>query len=236
MVLAISVAVAVSLFIRNWGKAALVASIHDLEDQKSPSLKTGSKSGLAVVKRFIYLHIFPWFIWAIFAVLLLILAVGGMVYIKNLESGVLKIVISIFGILIWILGLIATWLFLNLSVILGEQLIVRQNISAKEALKKGFSLTRKYFAEMLGMGAINMGIGCGFGCLTTLFLILLVIITLIAFAIGKTAGFVVLVIIAIPIFALLLLSLLIRGIYTVFNTATWTLLAREIEQKEKQQA
>ena len=35
------------------------------------------------------------------------------------------------------------------------------------------------------------------------------------------------------VFVFLLISLLLRGIYMVFNTSTWTLLFREIEKLEK---
>lgn len=230
---AIGIAITVSLFIRNWGKGALITSIHEIEDQKSPSLSSGSKSGLAVVKRFIYLHVVPWFVWIILVVVLSALAVGIIIITTRIESEVLKILTLVFCMLIWVFWLIGSWLFLNLAIILGEQLVIRQNLSAREALRKGFNLTKKYFTEILGMGVINFGIGCAFGCLTILLFALLAVMVVVAFTISKTAGFILGAIAAIPILAFILFSLLIRGIYMVFNTATWTLLVREIEQTER---
>ncbi|OGY18820.1 MAG: hypothetical protein A2900_01760 [Candidatus Chisholmbacteria bacterium RIFCSPLOWO2_01_FULL_50_28] len=233
ILLAVLIAIGVALYIRNWGKGALIASIHNLEDQTPPSLKSGSKSGVSVVKRFIILHVGPWLIWVALAVVLTIFAIGSVIITANLGSEALKITIIAISILVWVFGLVATGLLLNLSIILGEQLIIRENLSANQALKKGFRLTKKYFASLLGMGIINMGIGCGFGCLTVLLIMLFVVSVIVAFAISKTAGLIVSAIIAVPILTLVLFSLLLRGIYTVFNTATWTLVEREIETREK---
>ena len=233
ILIAIGSAVAIIFFIRNWGKGALIASIHDVEDKKTSTLRSGSKSGLLVVKRFIVLRIIPWLLWIIFASVLSALAVGSIIAAANVGSEGAKTVIVLITVPIWALGLLVTGLFLNLSIILGEQLVVRKNRSAKEALKEGYSLTRKYFAQVFGMGAINLSLGCAFGCLTILLFALLAVMVVVAFAISKTAGIIVGAVVAIPILAFILFSLLIRGIYMVFNTATWTLLVREIEQKER---
>ncbi len=71
-----------------------------------------------------------------------------------------------------------------------------------------------------------------FGCLTIIVVIALIAIIAIAFVINKTAGILTAIMIGIPIVALLLLSVLIRGIFLVFKTSNWTLLAREIEAIE----
>jgi hypothetical protein len=53
------------------------------------------------------------------------------------------------------------------------------------------------------------------------------------FSINKQLGLVIGAIAAAVIMIFILLSILLRGIYTAFNTSTWTLLFREIEKLEK---
>jgi hypothetical protein len=229
ILLALFSVIALAFFIRNWAKGALIASIHDTQDQKPITLRTGSLHGLAVVKRFIILRIIPWMLLFGMISVLLILTVIVALNLSGTIRTVSLLLLILINLLIGLIGVVVT----TLTVILAEQLVVRQNLTSRQALKKGFQLTKKYLGNMIGMGAINLGIGCAFGCATIIVILLLVAIIIFAFAIKKEVGYVAAVIAGIPILAFILLSILIRGIYMVFNTSTWTLLAREIETKEK---
>lgn len=229
--LAILAAITISIFIRNWAKGSLIASIHRIEDKKTTTLRSGSLWGLSVVKRFIYLNVIPWLILGIILLVLIILPIVALSLTQS-ETTSAPILALILLLSIGI-GIVAG-VILTLIIILAEQLVIRENLSAKQALNKGLRLTKKYFGAMFVMGAINLGIGCAFGCATFIVIMLLIVIVILAFAISKEAGFIVAVFAGIPVLAFILLSILIRGIYRVFNTSTWTLLAREIESKEKE--
>ena len=123
-------------------------------------------------------------------------------------------------------------MLLVFTIVLAEQLIIRKNLTTKKAIRTGFKLTKQHIFKMLGMGAIHLGLGCAVGCLTIIVVITLIAIITVAFVINKTAGILTAIMIGIPIVALLLLSVLIRGIFLVFKTSNWTLLVREIETLE----
>lgn len=233
LLLVVLVAIAIALFVRNWAKGALIASIHDREDRKAITLRSGSLWGLSLVKRFIILHILPWLLLAGAILILLIPTIASLAL---TESETVRTIAIIFFVLITLgIGLIGGVMAM-LTIILAEQLVVRENLSAKAALKKGFQLSKKHLRQLISMGAINLGIGCAFGCATAIVILLLIAIVILAFVINKEAGYIAAVIVGIPILTLILLSVLIRGIYTVFNTSTWTLLAREIENQEQEGA
>lgn len=230
--LAVIIAIIISLVIREWARGALIASIHDVEDEKTVRLRSGSLHGLQFVKRYIFLHIIPGLLFT------LVIAFVSGVFIALLlivKSTAAKILIGLLGGLMFITVVLVGGVLLLLTIILAEQLVVRQNLSAKEAIKVGFKLAKKYFFQMLGLGAIHLGIGCAVGCLTMLILVILAVVVFLAFIIGKQVGIIATIIVGIPIIIFILLSILIKGIFQVFKTSNWTLLAREIEALEAEQ-
>ena len=239
VVLAVLAAVVINLFIRNWAKGALIAAIHDIEDQKQVSLRSGSNHGLSVVKRFILLHILAGVIMvALILVLAILMSVLFGIAIGfsfvGMEWSMGKTLLAGISVLTFVIAVVTGGVLLTMTVILAEQLVIRQDLSTKGALKRGFILAKRYIFQMIGMGAINIGIGCALGCATLILLVLLVAIVLLIFAVSKEAGFIAAAIAGILILAFALLSILIKGIYMVFTTSTWTLLVREIEHKEQE--
>lgn len=230
--LAVIIAIIISIFIREWARGALIALIHDIEDEKPPGLRSGSLHGLSVVKRFIYLHIVP---GILFTLAVLIISGFFVAIFLLINSTAAKIIIGGLGVLLFVALILIGGVLLFLTITLAEQLVIRKNLSAKEALKTGFKLSKKYFFQMTGMAAIHLGLGCAVGCAAIMILLLLIAIIIFAFALGKQAGLIALTVIGIPVFAFLLLSVLIKGIIQVFKTSNWTLLAREIEALEVEQ-
>ncbi len=229
ILIAIFLVIAITLFIREWARGALIASIHDTEDQKPPTLRQGSLHGISSAKRFIALHIIPGLLFTIL-IIALALVFGALVFL--IKATITRTLLAIVGSLIFIVFLVGGGMLLVFTIILAEQVIIRKNLTTKEAVKKGFKLAKQHIFKMLGMGAIHLGLGCAVGCLTIIVVITLIAIIAIAFVINKTAGILTAIMIGIPIVALLLLSVLIRGIFLVFKTSNWTLLAREIETLE----
>jgi len=228
--LAILVAIAISLYLRYWARGALIASIHDIEEGRSASLELGSRRGREVVRRLIYVNVVPWLV-----LMLAIAVIAGvsvvLLTMVNLQPIriVVVIIMSLLFLTIGVIGGIA----LVMTLIIAEQIVVRENCSSKEALKKGLKLAKKYLGQLFAMGAINLGVGCAVGCATVFIFLLLAAVSFIVYSIDKHAGIVIAVIAALLVFVFLLISLLLRGIYMVFNTSTWTLLFREIEKLEK---
>jgi hypothetical protein len=228
--LAILAAIAISLYLRYWARGALIASIHDIEEGRSASLELGSRRGREVVRRLIYMNVAPWLV-----LMLAIAVIAGvsvvLLTMVNLQPIriVVVIIMSLLFLTIGVIGGIA----LVMTLIIAEQIVVRENCSSKEALKKGLKLAKKYLGQLFAMGAINLGIGCAVGCATVFIFLLLAAVSFIVYSIDKHAGIVIAVIAALLVFVFLLISLLLRGIYMVFNTSTWTLLFREIEKLEK---
>jgi len=228
--LAILAAIAISLYLRYWARGALIASIHDVEEGRSASLELGSRRGREVVRRLIYVNVVPWLV-----LMLAIAVIAGvsvvLLTMVNLETIriVVVIIMSLLFLTIGVIGGIA----LVMTLILAEQIVVRENCSSKEALKKGFRLAKKYLGQLFAMGAINLGVGCAVGCATVFIFLFLAALSFIVFSINKQLGLVIGAIAAAVIMICILLFILLRGIYTVFNLSTWTLLFREIEKLEK---
>lgn len=229
LLFAVFIAIIINLFIREWARGALISSIHDIEDQKPINLRSGALHGLSVVKRFIVLHVIPGLLFTLF----IILVSGLFVLIFFLtKSSVLKLIIAVPSIFIFLFMILGGAIIFNLSVILAEQLIIRKNITVKEAFKTGFLLAKKYFFKMIALAAINLGLGCAIGCATLIIMLLLFALIILAFLVGKQVGIVFSVIVGILIFIFILTFILFRGIIQVFKISNWTLLVREIEKIE----
>lgn len=234
LLVAVLVAIAVSLFVRNWAKGSLISAIHDLEDQKRESLTIGSRQGLAVVKRFIWLNLVPWLLLLVTIILILaLLVITALLTPQAKEFAGLLAVAAVLGMVIVIL---VGGVFVSLSITIAEQLVIRKDLPASQAFSAAARLVRRHLKEVVTMGAINLGIGCALGCATLILLLLFAALTLIAFSVSQKVGAVVAILIGIPLIIIVLSSLLIRGIYAVFNTATWTLLFRELESQEEKGA
>lgn len=228
--IAVLVAILIGLYTKNWAKGALIASIHHLEENSQASLATGSQQGKTAVKRFIWLEVVPP-IFLLLALGVLLLATGGLLLL--VQSDVTRMLLFILGVaVILILGLTGGML-IAMGKIIAQQLVVRENLTAQEAWRQGFSLARRHLKEMFLMGAINLGIGCALGCATTLLLIMLAVIMLIVISVNKQIGLALAAGAALLVMALALFSILLRGIYMVFNMSTWTLLFRELEKRQQ---
>ncbi len=226
IVVAIIAAIILSLFLREWARGALIASIHDIEDNNTISLRSGAKHGLSSVKRLMLLHFFPGFLFG-----LVILLISGLFYIGFLifENVGLKIALGILAIFTAVLVIVVGGILLALATIAAEQLIVRKNLSFTTAFRQGLTLAKKYAFKMFGLAAIHLGFGCAIGCVTVIIIGLLGIIITFAFVIGKEIGIVIAVLVGIPLLVLFMLSVLIKGVFLVFKTSNWTLFIREID-------
>lgn len=229
ILLAILIAVAISFFIREWARGALIASIHDIEDQKNPSLSQGSKHGLRFVARLIKLHIFPGLLYFIFISLVFAIFLVLLILIK---AQIAKIIIAVIGAIIFLPALLVGGILLVLTIIISEQLIVKKDFAYRQALFSAFKLVKKYVFQMIGLAAIHLGLGCAVGCAVMVLIGILAAIIGVAFVIKKQVGIAMAVLIGIPFIILILLSILIQGILLVFKTSNWTLLTRQIEELE----
>src|SRR5258708_538199 len=221
--------VLVTWVITSWAKGGLIAGFEEANRDNNLNLKSLSSYGTANIKKLLIFKLISIAIfWATLLILILIVGLGFIV--SSLFGHSIGIIyIALFGILALLVFLIGLVLFAMTS-IYAERLIVLKKYSPWAAWKKGLSISKGNFLSTIIMGVINSLIGCAGGCG-----ILLIEILVFAFPailiikpifdggfhfpnIIKISEIVILVILFIVI------NLLVRGIFVVFNYGNWNQL------------
>lgn len=224
IILAILFSLILRIFLTNWAKGALFYLATDADKGEEVTLEKGSDYGR---KHWLNLFIFDLILWASFF----------LISFSILIILFLFLLIPVIGPFIFVLLLVifffvftASAIFLTVWSVLGELMIVLEDLTYKTALSFSLELTKKVFWQTLLMGIINQGIGC----LTSLFmgLITIVIIMMIAFSfiINPFFGLGMAIISGTTLILIFVFSLLFSGIIKALTTTNWVLFYQEIKK------
>lgn len=226
LVLATVTGFIISLVVSSWARGAAIGAINDTYDGKTVSLRSGSEHGLRGFKNILWLTIVPWFLY-----FLTVVVVGGlltlliMIFIKT----PLMYIMVFFLVILLFMAAIAG-LAVSMVQIWAERIVIIEGKDGREAFKEGWLLVKQHFLNMLLLGTANCFLSCCFG---------LVFLGIIAASIGsglalifinKQLGVFFLMVIGFSVLLVVLLSILVSGIYKIFNYTTWNILYRQIKE------
>ena len=217
------------LVIKSWVEGALIGAVCDLDEGKESSLAASSRQGRRSFKALLWLNFVPGLIF--FGVIFLsgAILVPLVLFVLPTSAKILALILLIIPLTLVIL--IAS-LALNLTLILAQRKAVIEGLTPRKALFESFALVKKHFLEQIALGLINVGIGCGVGCLTVLVVIPFIPVVLLIYILFKVSP-----LIGVPfgvlVFILLMVAIsLIQSIFMAYKSAVWTLFAREIGIKK----
>jgi len=221
----------------SWAKGALITGLAIADADQVVNLKNSSPNGIAKIKDLIVFELISFGLTI--AVVVGIGAIFGIGFLIRLAIPVLGMIwLILFGIVGFLAFIVAIFLLIVIT-IYAERLIVLKNVSPWQAWKEGLSLGRHNFLPTLIMGLINSAIGCASGCIGIIALLLVfalpgyfLIVPMFKGGfhfpgISQIVGFAVLVALFI------LINMLIRAVFVVFDYGNWNLLFKEILMEEK---
>lgn len=229
VLVAVILGLIISLVVGSWAKAAAIGAINLAFDGKPVTLREGSQYGINNFKRIIWLSLVPWLLYSL-----------GVFFIGGILAGFVVLLSRSFLIFLPIvflsLALVAAvlvMLAISATLIWAERVAVIEGKEAKAAFWEGWRLVKKYFGEMLLLGLGNCFLNCCLGSLIAGVIVLLIGIAIGIFAINKGLGWLFIMVIILIVLPIILLSVLISGIYKIFNWTTWNILYRQVREKDK---
>ena len=229
LTVAVLLGIAVSLYAQSWAQSGLIAGINLQSAGENPSLYQMSDKGKLNAVQVIKIRIFPGLLFVLLVVLSgLMLAIPAIAL--GSEGKVLTIALGIpYVVLIVIASII-----MSASIHLGVIAINLESLDWKAGFKKGFTIFKKFFFDVLIMSIINCFAGCVFG-LSGLVIIVILIAIGGAAVLGVTA-FPPFLVVAGPIIFLAVLALifgmgLLGAISAVFKQSTWVLLYKQLTEE-----
>lgn len=229
-----------TVILKSWANGALIAGVHDADEEKEVTLTTTSPAGIKAIKNLILLGIISFCITlGLVCFALITIGLGFLVF---SFSEILRTIWLVLIIICAVLTLIVLVVLLTLTSIYAERLIVLHGFSPWQAWKTGLRLSRGHFLHTLLMGIINTSLGCAVGCASLLISLIvlgipaiLLVIPLVsnfksAFTIPLIGGLVLLFL------TFLYFNFLISAIFTVFKYSNWNLFFKIIMSEEKNHA
>lgn len=225
LLLVIGIGIIIRIYVNNWAEGAVIGLVNGKENEKEITFREGAKYGIKFAKRLILISIVPSLIYLLFILSLIITIVGSLLISVPVLNIVLPIILGIVLVLFIFLGS----LFLALLKTISFRIVVIEDRGCLEAYQQAFMVVKKAFINIIAQGLINYGLGCGFGCLYLIFLVLVIGIIIIGFIINPGIGFSLVT----PGIILLILSGVLVGGFNAFKSANWTLFYREIRVKQE---
>jgi len=233
-----------SLIVRYVAKAALYRCVDQIEETGvAPTWREGFRLGWTNRTFRLFLLDLIVGIMAVVAILILAIAAASPLLLLIIKSSMAKAVgigLTVWLGLIWLLIVIVTITGLGLLGQFWSREIILSNRSIGEALTSGYQLVREHLKDVGIMWLLMLAIGFGVG----LVMIPAVIAVLLgAGAAGAALGFAIYAVTnsviwavagGVPLFLLIMVIpvSIIRGIYLVFESSTWTLTYREVVSEE----
>lgn len=224
VIIVVLLGIIINIYVNNWAEGAVIGLVNGAEKGEEISFRKGASYGIRFAKRLILISIVPSLIY------FLILITFGLLTALSLffPVPVLNIILAIvFGLALLFFMLVGS-LFLSLLKIISFRIVVVEDKDYLEAYKKAFIFVKKAFIEIIIQGVLNYAIGCGFGCLYTILILLIIGIIILGFIIHLGVG------LSLAVFGLIILiaSGVFIGAFNAFKSANWTLLYRQIKEKQ----
>lgn len=229
LTIAILLGIAVSFYAQSWAQSGLIAGINLQSAGENPSLYQMSDKGKLNAVQVIKIRLFPGLVFALLVIFSgLILAIPALAL--DSEGRVLTIALGIPYVVLVIIASIVV----SASIHLGVLAVNLESLDWKAGFKRGFTIFKKFFLDVLIMSIINCFTGCVFG-LAGLIVIAILIVIGGAAVLGVTA-FPPFLVVAGPIIFLALLALifvmgLLGAISAVFKQSTWVLLYKQLTEE-----
>ena len=226
---AVLLGIAVSLYAQSWAQSGLIAGINLQSGGENPSLYQMSDKGKLNAIQVIKIKLFPGLSFALLVIFSgLILAIPAVAL--GSEGRVLTIALGI----PYVVLIIIASIIMSASIHLGVLAINLESLDWKVGFKKGFTVFKKFFFDVLIMSIINCFAGCVFGLAGLVVIAVLIAIGGVA-VLGVTA-FPPFLVAAGPIIFLAILALifgmgLLGAISAVFKQSTWVLLYKQLTEE-----
>lgn len=220
----------VTLIYKAWAQASLLTSIQKLIENKKSTMQEASQSAFPRIKSLIWLNLVPGLILGFSTFIIFGSLILGLVF----SPVIVKIVLGI-ALLIAIGFFVYIIVYLSLSSVWAQRIIVVDKKSGKEALFAGYRLVKKKKWPMILLGLVNS--------ITTGMIVgipLIIMIALIAGGIfGITSnntglGISLIFVGTLLIIPFVLCFLLLSGILTAFKASTWSIAYNNIRGKYEQ--
>lgn len=229
LVTVVVIGVGIKLYAKSWAQSGLIYGIDKDGLSEDLSLYQMSDYGKRNASEVIKLNVFPSLIFG----LLVIVSILIIFSIAILLGDAGKVIAMFLGVL-WAFVVIIASIFLAMSIKLGILAINIESLKWRAGLKRGFSIFKSYFFDVIIMSIINCFVGCIFGVVMLIGLALLAGVGFLS-VLGVVA-FPPLLILAGPVLfiallALILLMGLIGTISAVFKQSTWVLLYKQLTEK-----
>ncbi len=236
--------IVVNIIIQSWAKGALIKGLSETEAGKEVGLGESSKWGISQIRNLAILALISFGVGVAVVIVLMVLGVVAVIFfaIAGAVGGGAGALMTLVLVLLSVLGFLAiliVMVILGMVGIYADRLVVLKGMTPWEAWKKGLSLSKGNFFPTVVMGLINGVLGCVFGCVASLVIIMLAAVPGIVFflpaaisnfnpgvVVFSGAGIVVLVILGLAV------NLAVRGVIVVFNFNNWNLVFKEVLEKE----
>jgi len=229
LTLAVLLGIAVSLYAQSWAQSGLIAGINLQSTGENPSLYQMSDKGKLNAIQVIKIKLLPGLLFALLVIFSgLILAIPAIAL--GSEGRILTVALGIpYVVLIVIASII-----MSASIHLGVIAINLESLDWKAGFKKGFTIFKKFFFDVLIMSIINCFAGCVFGVAGLI--VIAVLIAIGGAAVLGVTAFPPFLVAAGPIIFLALLALifgmgLLGAISAVFKQSTWVLLYKQLTEE-----
>ncbi len=229
LAMVILLGLAISLYAQSWAQSGLIAGINLQSAGGNPSLYQMSDKGKLNAIQVIKIKLFPVLLFAPLVILSgLILAVLAVA--MGNGGRVLSLALAIPYIFLVVIASVV----LSASIHLGILAINLESLGWKAGLKKGFTVFKKFFFDVLVMSIINCFAGCILGLAGFVVAGILIAVGVVS-VLGATA-FPPFLVVAGPVVFLATLALifatgLLGAISAVFKQSTWVLLYKQLTEE-----
>ncbi|MGI5917661.1 MAG: DUF7544 domain-containing protein [Anaerolineae bacterium] len=237
-----------SIIVRYTGEGALIGMVNEIEEVESTNFRSGLRTGWSRLLRLFAIDLLIGIV--IFAVLVVLVVIAGIAVAATITLLWLLFqggeglavpggIATVIGLLLFILVAVAIALVVSGVVTIVREMAFRTSVIERrgvfDSLGAGIALLRTRLRETglmwLLLLAINLAVGIVTAPLVLLGIGVIIIPALIGLRVGETP---VAALLAAGPFILLLVVVgaLLAGVYTVFQSAVWTLTFRELQAGE----
>lgn len=216
------------LYISYSARAGLIHGVNVAEEGKDSDFHRDFEAGKKYFWRFLGLRLLIAITLALILILIILSFIGAFV-ITGTYSPWLMIPIGLLCIPAFF-GFILLGVYLSLSVLIAERMIVIKDLPIVEAIDQAIHLVRKKIGTVLLAWLINIVINIIAGVVYAIALILPIIIFVAicaaAYGFAQTTG----LLVAVPLAVLILIVLgsLLQGIFVTYVSAYWTLVYKKL--------
>lgn len=216
----------ISIIYQNWATGALLENVDRCLKGGKAVIREASEKAFTVLKPLLWLEIIPSLILTLGSILGLIILGAGIAFAPSIFK-------AIFGLLLFgfVLFLIYAWTILTASLIWATRQVVSENRTAKEALRRGYSIAKKKFWAILLLGLVNnILVAIVFG-IPIVMLIGIIIGGIFASQLLQALGISIFIIGGLLLFALIIAGTVVGGILGAFKASVWSLAYSNIKGK-----